>query len=87
MKFLNFLFRKSYKLALLVGNKGFYPEINAWFFATLTLLSLYKLHTFLLQKPYGFVAINIVCIFIKQWGLFHKLPLCVMLSNTPQRLV
>ncbi|MGV1012921.1 MAG: hypothetical protein ACOYBS_10770 [Flavobacterium sp.] len=35
MKFFNFLFYKSYKVALLLGNEGFYPEINAWFLAIL----------------------------------------------------
>ncbi len=35
MKFFNFLFYKSYKVALLLGNAGFYPEINAWFLAIL----------------------------------------------------
>ena len=35
MNFFNFLFYKSYKVALLLGNEGFYPEINAWFLAIL----------------------------------------------------
>ncbi len=35
MKFFNFLFYKSYRLALQLGNEGFYPEVNAWFLATL----------------------------------------------------
>jgi hypothetical protein len=35
MKFYNFLFYKSYRLALILGNEGFYPEVNAWFLATL----------------------------------------------------
>lgn len=35
MNFFNFLFCKSYKVALLLGNEGFYPEINAWFLAIL----------------------------------------------------
>jgi hypothetical protein len=30
MKFFHFLFYKSYRLAILLGNEGFYPEINAW---------------------------------------------------------
>jgi hypothetical protein len=30
MKFFNFLFYKSYRLALLLGNEGFYPEVVAW---------------------------------------------------------
>ncbi len=34
MKFFNFLFYKSYKLAIHLGNEGFYPEVKAWFLAT-----------------------------------------------------
>ncbi len=30
MKFLNFLFYKSYRLALALGNKGSSPEVVAW---------------------------------------------------------
>ncbi|MFN8295344.1 MAG: hypothetical protein U0T69_04070 [Chitinophagales bacterium] len=35
MTFLNFLFYKSYRLALFLGNKDFYPEGVAWFLTTL----------------------------------------------------
>lgn len=35
MNFFNFLFYKSYKVSILLGNEGFYPEINAWFLAIL----------------------------------------------------
>ena len=35
MNFLKFLFYKSYRLAISLGNEGFYPEINAWFLTTL----------------------------------------------------
>jgi hypothetical protein len=35
MFFFNYLFHKSYKISLSLGNEGFYPEINAWCLATL----------------------------------------------------
>jgi hypothetical protein len=35
MKFFNFLFYKSYKLAIQLGNEGFFPEVKAWFIAML----------------------------------------------------
>jgi hypothetical protein len=35
MKFYHLLFYKFYHLAISFGNEGFYPEVNAWFLATL----------------------------------------------------
>jgi len=35
MKLFQILLSKYYQLAILLGNENFYPEINAWFLATL----------------------------------------------------
>jgi hypothetical protein len=69
MNWYKLLFYKFYKVAIFLGNEDFYPEINAWFLATL--LPWFNFLSFLLVlKYYSVITYSVFKIIIIASSLF-----------------
>src|SRR5260370_1424694 len=79
MIFFKYLFYKFYRLAIALGNEGFYPEVNAWFLLNFllwinyaTILILLKLYLGLSKQGFKYLLIASIPFWIVLWIYFMK---------------